>query len=136
MARQSKYAPDTKLVQSLASPIVKADVKTPEVIDKDQFVPSAQDGGDIVLSSENTEIAINHIKDTLDTLKKLLDDLKELAPASQQGFFFQTASVIAKTRLDGANMLASLQDPSKKPKEEKRGGTRSNHLHLRSEENV
>jgi hypothetical protein len=127
--RQKTYNPEPELIEALARPVVDHsnltstdETTTPKDI---EVLKTHQ----MVLSEENTKIAVEHIKDTLSTLKYLLDELKLLAPASQQGFYFQTAGTLAKTRLDGANMLAALE-AGQKAKEEKRGGARSNHLHL------
>lgn len=127
-----KYKPSAKIIEEISHSVLsdgeeKAVVAVPEI---DGHVPRIAEEQVIELSGANTQVAVDHIKDTLDTLKDLLDDLKKLAPASQQGFLFQTAAMIAKTRIEGSNMLAALESSPKKVSEENRGGARSNHLHL------
>lgn len=130
------YKPEPAVVEALAKPALsrtsddatEAVVVIPEV---QGHVPRIAEEQVIALSDENRQAAVDHIKDTLTTLKGLLDDLKELAPASQQGFLFQCAATLAKTRIEGANMLAALEGGTgAKVKEDTRGGARSNHLHL------
>lgn len=128
------YRPDPSTVEVLAKPVLGEDEKQeaplilPEV---EGHSPRIAEEQVISLSEENKKAAVEHIKDTLSTLKDLLDDLKDLAPASQQGFLFQCAATLAKTRIEGANMLAALEGHGGvKTKEDGRGGARSNHLHL------
>jgi hypothetical protein len=134
--QNNDYKPEPSVVEALAKPaIARTDdngadsaVVIPEV---EGHSPRIAEEQVITLNDENRKAAVDHIKDTLTTLKGLLDDLKELAPASQQGFLFQCAATLAKTRIEGANMLAALEGgPASKAKEETRGGSRSNHLHL------
>lgn len=126
---KNSYSPEPEVIEALARPVL--DSTTKEVVEAEvESAPAKTTNEQVPLDDENTKIAVEHIKDTLLTLQDLLHDLKELAPASQQGFLFQTAAIIAKTRLEGSNMLAALQGKTKPPSEEKRGGARSNHLHL------
>lgn len=127
-----KYKPSQKVIEEIAHSVLddgdeKAVIAVPEI---EGHVPRLAEEQVIELNEGNTRVAVDHIKDTLNTLKNLLDDLKKLAPASQQGFLFQTAAMIAKTRIEGSNMLAALENNPKKASEENRGGVRSNHLHL------
>lgn len=127
-----KYKPADATIDALSHSVLD-DVKSKpdaEVIEIEGHSPRMAEEQVIELNNANTQVAVDHIKDTLDTLKDLLDDLKKLAPASQQGFLFQTAAMIAKTRIEGSNMLASLENNKAKENQEKRGGARSNHLHL------
>jgi hypothetical protein len=131
MNSKDKYKPDSRTLDELKKPMIDKSISNDRALipQIEGHTPRLAEEQVIELNSENTEIAINHIKDTLETLADLLRDLKDLAPASQQGFLFQTAATIAKTRLEGSNMLASLEK-NVNLKKENRGGARSNHLHL------
>jgi hypothetical protein len=130
--KPNEYSPDPALVEAIAKPVLekKEEASAAIVPEIEGHKPRMAEEQVITLTDENRKVAVDHIKDTLTSLKDLLDDLRALAPASQQGFLFQCAATIAKTRIEGANMLAALEGSGGKIKEENRGGARSNHLHL------
>lgn len=131
-ADNDKYKPTEAVIENLSHSVLdsKEDTQVVEIPEIEGHAPRIAEEQVIELNSGNTKVAVEHIKDTLTTLKDLLDDLKKLAPASQQGFLFQTAAMIAKTRIEGSNMLASLEKASQSAPVDGRGGARSNHLHL------
>lgn len=130
MSDKIDYKPEAEVVEALARPVID-EKPTQEIIPEIAgHTPTLCPQQTItVTSSENKELAVKHIRNTLDSLEHLLNDLNKLAPASQKGFMYQTAAMIAKTLLDGSHMLHALDASEQKPKET-RGGATSNHLHL------
>jgi hypothetical protein len=130
--KTNEYGPDASTVEALAKPVLETKEESPVIVPEiEGHTPRIAEEQVISLTEENRKAAVEHIRDTLSTLKDLLDDLKQLAPASQQGFLFQCAATLAKTRIEGANMLAALEGGGGvRGKEDTRGGARSNHLHL------
>lgn len=131
MESKLKYAPNLELIDALTQPPKRPRGRPPK--DKNaEVLEILHEKAQVVRDYENTQLAISHIKDTLDALKDLLQELREMAPASQSPQLFQTASILSKTRLDGANMLANLCNGSEKKEKKESSATpaKSNHLHL------
>ena len=129
--KRNAYEPTSDIIDSLKTGTTPRRANLPQVVPEgDALVPMTEEEREDE-RSKTMDLAVDHVKDTLFILKGLMQDIAELAPASQQGFFYQTAATLAKTRLEGSHLLAALAAGSIKPiTDEKKGEMKSNHLHL------
>lgn len=125
------FKPSEKDIEALAHSIFE-----PEVVTEDQLTikganpPVIIDGKEITqidVTDDNKSIAAKHIRDTLNDMRLMLQDMKSLGRASQSSWFYSAAGVLAKNLIDGAKILHALESEKNQDKSPK---TVANHLHL------
>lgn len=126
------FKPSEKDIEALSHSIFE-----PEIVTEDQLTikganpPVIVDGKEITqidVTDDNKSIAAKHIRDTLNDMRLMLQDMKSLGRASQSSWFYSAAGVLAKNLIDGAKVLHALEN-DKNPKDGS-PKTVQNHLHL------